>query len=134
MCLELGERWLDGIKVGTVGWQVAQFNAGGPENLFDGLHLVRGQIIQDQHVARMQARQQRLLEIHQENLGIDRPVHQKWSDDPFVTQGSQKRRTLPVTVWNRAQAAFAPGASTIEAGQLGIQACLVDEDQTADVP
>lgn len=134
MCLELGERWLDGIEVGTIGWQVAQFDAAGSKNLFDGLHLVRGQIIQDQHIARMQARQQHLLEIHQENLGIDRPVHQKGSDDLFVTQGSQKRRTVPVTVWNRAQAAFTPGASTIDAGQLGVQARLVDEDQTSDVP
>lgn len=134
MRLELGECGFDGVEIRTVGRQIAQFHLSGSKQRFDCLNLVRSQIVQDQYVAGMQAGQQHLLEIHQENPGIDRPVHQKRSDDLIVTQSGQKRRTLPVTVGNRAEAALAPGTAAIKTGQFGVQARFIDKHQTAHVP
>jgi len=113
MRLEFGERRFDGIEVGTIGRQVTQSDASSLENLRYSLDLVGGQIVQNQRVASLQAGHEHLLEIHQENLGVDRPVHQKRGGNLVVAQGRQKGGTLPMTVRDRAQATFAPGTATV---------------------
>ena len=75
-----------------------------------------------------------MLEIHQEDLGIQWPLHQKGSGDLFVAQGRQKRRTLPMTVREGTPAAFAPATAAIQTGQLGIQPRFVNKHQTSDIP
>jgi len=134
MGFEFGKGRLDRVEVGTVRWQVAKLNALGAEQGFHPVDLVRGQIVQYQRVAGLQARYQHLLQIDQKDLGIDRPIHQERSGDLFPAQCRQEGRTLPMAVRRRAQATFTPGTATVQAGQLGIQARLINEDQTRGVP
>jgi len=86
MRFEFGERRFDRIEVGAIGWQVAKFDAFGPKQGCYSLDLVRGQIIQNQRIASLQAGNQYWLEIHPEDLGIQRPIHQKRGSDLIVAQ------------------------------------------------
>jgi len=127
MRFEFGKRRFDRIEVGAIRRQIAQFDASGPQKGFHPMDFVRGQIVQNQRVARMQARHEHSLEIHQKDLGIQRPIHQKRSGDLFVAQGRQKRRTLPMTVGEDTSATFALGAAAIQTGQLGMEARFVNK-------
>jgi hypothetical protein len=98
------------------------------------LNLVRGQIVQNERIALMQARREHLLEINRENLCIDRSVHQKRCFNLFVAQGRNEGGTLPMTVWKGAQTTFASGTAAIQTGQLGVQPRFINKDQTADIP
>lgn len=134
MSLEFGEGHFNRIEVWAVGRQITQTHAPVRQNLADALDLVRGQIVQDERVARTQAWPEHLLEINREDLGIDRSVHQKRGGDLFVAQSRNKCGTLPMTVRHRAQTPLAAGTAAIQPGQLGVQTGFIDKDQPADVP
>ena len=61
--LNLGEGHLDGIEVGAVGRQEAQFCAGLLDRLSGGGWLLGGQIVHDDDVAGLEGRDQDLLDI-----------------------------------------------------------------------
>lgn len=109
MGLEFGEGQLDGIEIGTVRRQVAHLGSTGSDLLADTSHLVGGEIIEDDDVARMQLGTENVLEVSGKNLGIDRALDEERRGDTFPAQGGNKGRTLPVTVRNRAHAALAHG-------------------------
>lgn len=134
MGLEFCEGQFNRVEVRTVGWQITKAYTSIRKNLAHALDLVCGQIVQDERVARMQARPEHLLEINREDLGIDRTVHQKRGFHLFVTQGRNEGRTLPMAVGQRAQTALAAGTAAIPPGQLGVQAGFINKDQPADVP
>lgn len=75
-----------------------------------------------------------MLEIDQEDFGIHGPIHQKRGGDLFLTQRRQKSGTLPMAVRDRAQATFAAGRATVQAGQLGVEAGFINKDQPRSVP
>jgi len=86
MGFEFGEGQFNRIEVRTVGWQITQTHASVGENLAHALDLVRGQIVQNERIARMQTGPEDLLKINREDLGIDRPGHQKRSFKLFEAQ------------------------------------------------
>ena len=134
MRFEFGKGQFDGIEVRAVRGQVAKRDALGLEQRRNALNFVGGQIVQNQCVSRLQAGQEHLLEIDQEDLGVDRAIDQKRGGDLFLTQRRQKGGTLPMTMGYRAHASFTAGTATIPAGQLGIEAGFVNKDQTRCVP
>jgi hypothetical protein len=134
MGFEFCEGQFNRVEVRTVGWQITKAHASVRKYLAYPLDLVRGQIVQDERVARMQARPEHLLEINREDLSIDRSVHQKRSINLFVAQGRNEGGTLPVTVGHRTQTTLAAGAAAMQPGQLGVQAGFIDKDQPADIP
>src|SRR5580692_12232132 len=103
MGFEFCEGQFNRVEVRTVGWQITKAHASVRKYLAYPLDLVRGQIVQDERVARMQARPEHLLEINREDLGIDRSVHQKRGFHLFVAQGHNEGGTLPMTVGHRTQ-------------------------------
>lgn len=134
MRFDFGKSRFNGIEVWTVRWQVAKRDAPGSEQGFDALNFVRGQIVQNERVPGLQAGNEDLLQIDQEDLGIHGPIHQKWGGDLFLTQRRQKGGTLPMAVRYRAQATFAAGTATVQAGQLGVEAGFINKDQPRCIP
>jgi hypothetical protein len=134
MSFDFGKGQFDGIEVWAVRWQVAKLNAFGPEQGFNALNFVGGQIVQNERVSGLQAGNEYLLEIDQKDFGVHGPIHQKRGGDLFLTQRRQKGGALPMAVRYRAQATFAAGATTIQAGQLGVEAGLINKDQPRCVP
>ena len=131
---DFGKGWFDGIEVGAVRWQIAKLDALGSEQGFNALNFVRGQIVQNERIPGLQAGNEYLLKIDQEDLGIHRPIHQKWGGDLLLTQRRQKGGTLPMAVRYCAQAAFAAGTATVQAGKLGVEAGFINKHQTRRVP
>lgn len=134
MRFDFGKGQLDGIEVWTVRWQVAKRDALGSEQGFDALNFVRGQIVQNERVSGLQAGNEYLLEINQEDFGIHGPIHQKGGDDLFLTQRRQKSGTLPMAMRYRAQATFTARTATVQASQLGVEAGFINKDQPRCVP
>jgi len=81
MGLEFGEGQIDGIEIGTVRRQVAHLGSTGSDLLADTSHLVGGEVVEDDDVARMQLGTENVLEISGENLGIDRPLDEERRGD-----------------------------------------------------
>ena len=96
--LELGEHLLDGIEIGTVGWQEEQPCArrldGGP----DGLCLVASEIVDDDDIARLEGGKKELFNIAQEALAIDRPVEDARGGNGVMAKRCQEGQCLPVAV------------------------------------
>src|SRR5580658_79782 len=125
MGFEFREGQFNWVEVRTVGRQITQAHA---------LDLVRGQIVQNERVARLQAGPEHLLEINREDLRIDWSVHQKRGFNLLLAQGRNEGGTLPMTVGHRTPTALAAGAPAIQPGQLGVQAGFIDKNQPADIP
>src|SRR5271163_1129654 len=60
---ELGEGQLDGVQVGAVGRQVVDLGPAGGNQLSHPRHLVGGEVVEDDLVARTQFGAEHLLEI-----------------------------------------------------------------------
>ena len=52
----------------------------------------------------------------------------------LVAQSGDECGSLPMTMGDRTQAAFAAPTAAIQAGQFGVQACFINKDQMADIP
>jgi len=134
MGFEFRESQFNRIEVRTVGRQITQAHASIRQHLAHALDLVRGQIVQNERVARLQAGPEHLLEINDEDLRIDRSVHQKRGCNLFLAQGRNEGGTLPMAVRHRTSTALAAGAPAIQPGQFGVPTGLINKDQPADIP
>ena len=134
MRFEFGKGQFDRVKIGAVGWQVAQAHAPVREDLADALDFVGGQVVQDEGVTPLQVRTEDLLQIDREDFGIDRSIHQKRGRETFVPEGGNKRGTPPMTVRDGTEATLTPGAAAMEPGHFGVQARFIQEHQTAGIP
>lgn len=74
MRFEFGKGQFDGIEVRTVRRQVPQLDAPGLEQRRNALHFVRREIVQNEDVPGLQAGQEHLLEVGQEDLGVHRAI------------------------------------------------------------
>ena len=134
MRFEFGERLFNGIEVGAVRRQVADANPSSREQPTDILDFMGGEVVEDQRVTLAQLWTEHLLQINRENLGIDRAFDQKGRFDAFMAQGRNESGTLPVTVRDGTQTPLAHQAASMVAGQLGVQAGLINKHQLADIP
>jgi hypothetical protein len=131
---EFGKSHFNGIEIGAVRRQVAEANPARRKQLADRMDFVGGEIVEDERVAFAQLWTEHLLQISRENLGIDSPFDQKGRFDAFMAQGRNKGGTLPVAVWEGAEATLAYRAATTMAGHGGVQAGFINKHQLADIP
>lgn len=82
--LDLGERLLDGIKVGRVFWQEPQPGAGSLDGVADGLGFVRTEIVENDDVAGLKGWDQLLAHVGAKALAVDRAVKDAWSGEPIA--------------------------------------------------
>lgn len=71
MGLEFGKGLFDGIEIGTVGRQVVDLRAPTRDQLTHARHFVRGEIVEDNKIARAQLGAEHLLEVSGEDVAIE---------------------------------------------------------------
>ena len=128
--LDLGEGLLDRIEVRGIGRQEPEPGAGGPDGLTDGCGLVAAQIVHDHDVAGLQGRQQLLLDIGAEAFTVDRAIEDAWRGEPVAAQRTEEGQGSPMAVRGKAAQALAPRTPAAQRCHVGLDPCLVDEDQT----
>jgi len=93
--LELGEDLLDGVEVGGVFGQEDEPGADSSDGLPHPLPLVGAEIVEDHSVARLEGRDEELLDIGAETFAVDRAVEQAGRID-----GSLRRAARNVAVFH----------------------------------
>jgi len=129
--LEFGESHLDRIEIGAVGRQEQEARAGTGDEARGFLVLVARQIVEDHGVALVQNRDENLLDIGEETLGVDRPVEHKRCNQPLAGEAGKKRRRLPMTVRGMADGACADVGLGVTSRHRGRRPGLVEENQPA---
>ena len=97
---ELGEDLLDGIEVGRVFRQEEELSSGVADGLANVGALVALQVVDQDHVARLQCRRENLLDVNQKAIGIHRLVEEPRRFDAVVPQGGDKGHGVPMSVGN----------------------------------
>ena len=127
---ELGEDLFDRVQIGAVGWQKHQPRAGGAYGFADGPVLVRSKIVHDDDVARLERRDEDLLDIGKEGLAVDGAIQHEGRGDRVVSQRGEKRQRLPMAVRDLGDEWLAAAAPAARAGHVGFGAGLVDKNKT----
>ena len=112
---EFGEGHLDRIEIRAVGRQEQEASAGAGDEARGGFILMARQVVEDHGVAFAQHRDEDLLDIGEEALGVDRPIEYKGRDQPLAGQAGKEGRRLPVSVRRMAQGTcpdVGPGVTT----------------------
>lgn len=131
---EFGKGHFDRVEIGAVGGQITYRRASGLDEFFDRRHFVRGEVVEDDDVSRVEFGAEHLAQINRENIAIDDSLDEKWRGDPVMAQRGQKGGALPVAVKLRAVAAFSRQGSSVAAGHLGVHARFINEDEPGHVP
>jgi len=61
-----------------------------PRSPADGAAAMRAEIVHDDDVARLQGRDENLVDVEAEALAVDRSLEQPWHLDPIMAQGARK--------------------------------------------
>lgn len=131
---EFGEGQFDGVEVRAVGREVEQLGSASRDGLRSSANFVAGEVIADDQVARGQFRGEDLLEVGDEHRAIHWPINEQRRAEPVMAQRGDEGIGLPMTVRDRAQAASTPVGPAIQAGHLGVESSLIQEDQPAHFP
>lgn len=134
MGLEFGKSQFNGIEIGAIRRQVTEANPASREQPGDVLDFVRGEVIEDERVARVKLRTEHLLKISREDLSIHGSFHQKGGGDAFMAQGRNEGGTLPVAMGDSAEATLTDRTATMKTGHFGVQTRFIDKHQPADIP
>jgi len=126
---EFREALLDRIEVGRIRRQVAQFGAGGLDDLPHHRVFVRRQIVHHDDVAGRQSGHQALTQIRDKDRRGHRLVDRERCGDRVVTQGGDERHGLPMAARHAADDALTSLAAAAQAGHGGRGAGLVNEHQ-----
>lgn len=127
--LELRERHLDGIEVGTVGRHEQQARASRLNHLASGDALVAGEVIHHDHVAGPQRRGEHMADIGLEPIAVDRAVQNHRRDHTAEAEAGDEGRRFPVAVRNRHPQAFTPDAAPVRARHVRRGPGFIDEDK-----
>lgn len=128
---EFGEEVFDGIEIGRVGGQEEQ---GGTAS-FDGLahagHLVRTQVVGDDHISRRKGGSEDLANVFQKGRAVHRTVQKPGSAYAIGSQGGNESAGLPMPMGNLVHAAFSFLRAAVSPRQIGGNAGFIQKDQLA---
>ena len=127
--LELGEDLLDGVQVGAVGRQEDEVSADGFDGGAGGLALVAAEVVEDDHVARLEGRSQDLLDVDQEELAVDGAIDHPGGVDAITAQGGDEGLGLPVAERSGGLETLAARSPATQGRHVGLHPGLVDEHQ-----
>jgi hypothetical protein len=131
--LELGKGLLDRVQIGAIGWQIPHTRAGILDRLAHRGFFVRGQIVHHHDVVRLQGRHQDLLDIGQEQIGIDGAIEDRGCDQTILAQSGDEGGCLPVAVRAGIDQPGAALRAAIEPDHIGFCRGLIDENQFSRV-
>src|ERR1700737_4547191 len=97
-CLQRMEQQLYRVKVRRIRWQVAEACTNSLDRLFHTCNLVEGDVVDHHNVPALERWDQTLLYVSQEGLSIHGSFDQHRSHDAGLTQPSDKRHRLPVSL------------------------------------
>lgn len=130
---QLRKGQFDRIEVRTVGRQKPEART----DPFDrGLHvrlLVHREVIEDDHVARAERRDEHLLDVGQKRRIVDRAIEDRWRMEAVDTQRGHDGVRLPVAIWCVIAQPDPARAAAVPTDQVGGDARLIDEDVAARV-
>lgn len=126
---ELGEGHLDWIEIRTVGRQEQEARAGIGDETPSRLILVARQVVEDHCVAGAQYRNEDLLDVGKEALGVDRAIEHKGRDQSLAGQAGKERRRLPMSVRRMAQGTCADVGPGVTTRHRRRRPGLVEEDE-----
>ena len=130
---QLRKRELDRIEIRTVGRQKAEAGADAFDRRLHLRLLVYGEVIEDDHVTRLEGRDEHLLDIGEKCGIVDRPIEDGRRLEAVDAQRRDHGVRLPVAI-RRVVAEPEPArAPAIPAQQIGGDAGLVNEDVAARV-
>ena len=89
--------------------------------------------VEDHSVARLEGRDEELLDIGAEAFAVDRAVEQAGRVDAVVAQGGEERRGLPLALRDLVDEALSLRRPAAKPGHVGLGPRLVDEDQTPGI-
>ncbi len=126
---EFGEGHLDRIEIRAVGRQEQEARAGGGDEARRRFILMARQVVEDHCVAFAQCRNEDLLDIGEEALGVDRPIKHKRGYQSLAGQAGKKRRRLPMSMRRMAQGTCADVGPGVTTRHRRRRPGLVEEDE-----
>jgi|HubBroStandDraft_6_1064221.scaffolds.fasta_scaffold391663_1 hypothetical protein len=129
-CLELGERLLDRVQVGTVRRQIEQLGPGRADRSPYGRVLMAAEIVHHHDIAWPQSWNQELHHPGEETLGVDGAIQDARRGNPITSQPGHEGECLALAVRNLGDQALASGAAAMQAGHIRLRPGLINEDQT----
>lgn len=126
---ELGPSLLDGVEIGRVGRQVNDVGATAFDGLSYAFYLVCSQIIENDQVARFEARYQHLLNESEEDIAVGGRFDAHTGQDAVGSKGCQNRQGAPVTCGDGLPDPLSTQAPAVKARHLRGDAAFVQEHQ-----
>jgi hypothetical protein len=126
---EFGEDLLDGVEVGTVFREEEELGAGGADGAPHGLSFVAAEIVDDDDIARLERRDEDLLDIGEEAVAVDRPVDDAWSGDAIAAERGEEGQRASPALRRRGDELLASRCPATQGRHVGLGPGLVDEDQ-----
>jgi hypothetical protein len=124
---------LNGIEIGTVGWEKSQVRADG----FDrGAHLgllVDGQVVEHDDIARAERRDEDLLDIGAKTHVVDRPIKDRRRGEALESQRRDHRGGFPVAARRVIAEPLAARTPAVASDEVGGDAALIEEDVLARI-
>ena len=117
-------------SIGRVGWQEQQTRTCASDQLPDLAALVGAEVVHDNDIARLERRDEDLLDIDCEGIAVDRPVKHERCRDAVMPQASEECHRLPMAVRNFSNKGFSTCLPAARARHVGLGPCFVNEDQT----
>lgn len=131
--LELGEYLLDGIEVWAIGWEEQDFGACRPDRGADIPSFMTAEIIEDDDVAGRQGRNEDLLDIETETVGIDRSVDHPGRVDAVMAKSRQESHGVPMTKGRLGVASLPSATPSPQRRHVGFDPRFVEKNQTTRV-
>lgn len=129
MGLEFSECHFDGIEIGTVWRQEQEPGSSFLEDGFGPFAFVRGKIVEDDHIARLQRRGELGFDIDFEGAPVHRRIDHPGSGKSIVAQRGDEGLGSPMAEGGLHLEPLPSARATAEPGHLGGRAGLVDEHQ-----
>jgi hypothetical protein len=130
---ELGEREFDRIEIRTVGREESQLCARGFDHPPDVGLLVRGQVVEDDHIAAAQRRDQDLFDVGEEGRTVNRPIEDRRRVHALQSQRRDDGVHLPMTTRGVIAQAGPARTAPVAADQIRGDAAFVNEHILAKI-
>ena len=91
------------------------------------------EVVDDDDVARLERRNQDLLDVGQETLAVDRTIDHTRRVDAIMTEGGQEGQRPPAAMRGLGDEPLAPSRTAVGARHIGLGPGFVDEDQAGRI-
>jgi len=131
--LKLGEDLFDRVQVGRVLGQKEEFGSGATDGAANGFALVAAEIVHDHQIAWPERRDQHLLDISGEGLGVDRTVEHPGRLDAVMAERRDEGHGFPVAMGNLGDQPLPARRPSPQRLHIGFRPGLIDEDETLGI-